>query len=140
MSTQGWILSQEDREEAIKKSTFVDKLFLLNLHSKANAITVLVPLHPSTPGGCERWVTAGTYGISGDIRQPNPNRDVVCTHMICGCIPTYWYGHEVLPCFFITIALAVIFTFIFTPLSLLCLIPAVIQLIKVRPPQVFPFL
>ena len=127
-------LTQEEREEAKKKSTCIDRAFLMNSGNSIGGIyitTVAVPLKPKPPEDKERWVSVGAYGVDGNIKQPDPEKKVLCAHVVYGCCPTYWYADEAPPCLALTIIFAVLCFILLTPFSLLCFIPAAIQLKKV---------
>ena len=126
-------LTQEEREEAVKKSTCIDRAFLLNsgIFSGIYLPTVAVPLQPKPPEDKERWVSVGAFGVNENIKQPDPEKKVLCAHVVYGCCPTYWYADEAPPCLALTIVFAVLCFILLTPLSLLCFIPAAIQLKKV---------
>ena len=93
----------------------------------------VVPIPPKNRGEPERWVAVEprTLNIETNIRQPDPEKDVVCGFQhIFGCV-NYFYGDE-LSCYIISsIIFTVIFSVITTPLLLLCCIPMIRNLVKV---------
>ena len=122
-------LTQEEKQEAFKKSKCIDRVFLGN--SGTYLAIVAVPLQPRTPEDKERWVTVGAFGVNQNVKQPDPEKKVLCAHVVYGCCPTYWYADEVPTCLALTIIFTVLCSILLTPLSLLCFIPAAIQLKKV---------
>ena len=95
-----------------------------------------VPIPPKHCGEPERWVAVKpfSHGIRTNIRQPDPERAVLCgSHSKYGHID-YYYGDD-LSCYIISsIIFTVILSVITTPLLLLCCIPAIKNLVKVRTP------
>ena len=68
----------------MKKSTCIDRAFLLNsgVFSGIYLPTVAVPLQPKPPEDKERWVSVGAFGVNENIKQPDPEKNVLTLSMV----------------------------------------------------------
>ena len=132
-------LTNKERQIAINQLTSLDIANSAMGAAKLQTTYRIVPIPPKSDGEPERWVAVEplSKNIQTNIRQPDPERAVLCASWNnFGCI-NYCYGDK-LSCYIIS---SVIFTAIFsvfsTPLLLLCCIPMIRNLMKVSSLQSF---
>jgi hypothetical protein len=118
-------LTNEERQIAIDQLTCVDC---------CRSTYRVVPIPPERHGEPDRWVAVEPLSkyIQANIRQPDPEKAVLCASVNrCGFVE-YFYGDKI-SCYIISsIILTVIFSVISTPLLLLCCVPMIRKLIKVK--------
>ena len=128
-------LTKEERQIAINQLTSLDNASSgIATAYNQQPVYAVVPIPPSSHGQPERWVAVEprSKNIDTNIRQPDPEKVVLC---VCrnnrGCI-SYCYGDKI-SCYIISsIIFTVIFTVITTPLLLLCCVPMIRNLVKVN--------
>ena len=126
-------LTNEERQIAIDQLTSLDVATAVMGAAKFRTTYRVVPIPPKSDGEPERWVAVEplSKNIQTDIRQPDPEKTVLCAsrnHL--GCI-NYCYADK-MSCYIISsIIFTAIFSVISTPLLLLCCIPMIRNLMKV---------
>ena len=126
-------LTVEERQIAINQLTLLDNLNGCIGAAKQKQTSRIVPLPPKHRGEHERWVAVEplSQNIRTNIRQPDPERVVLCASQNeFGCI-NYCYADKLLCYIFSSIIFTVIFSVITTPLLLLCCFPMIRNLVKV---------
>jgi hypothetical protein len=127
-------LTYEERRIAINQLTSLDVTYATIGAMKGKTTYQVVPIPPNSHGEPDRWVAVEPLSedIRTDIRQPNPEKVVLCASVNdCGC--TYYCYGDKISCYIISsIILTAIFSVITTPLLLLCCVPMIKNLIKVR--------
>ena len=133
-------LTDKERQIAINQLTSLDIAKSARAAAKQQiAFYRIVPIPPKSDGGPERWVSIEplSKNIQTNIRQPDPERAVLCANRNSfGCI-NYCYEDK-LSCYIISsVIFTAIFSVITTPLLLLCCIPMIRNLMKVSSLQSF---
>ena len=127
-------LTKEERQIAINQLTSLDIAGSAMGATNLQTTYSIVPIPPRSHGEPERWVAIEPLSkrIETNIRQPNPEKAVLCaSRNNCGCI-SYYYGDKI-SCYIISsIIFTAIFSVITTPLLLLCCIPMIRNLVKVN--------
>lgn len=123
-------MDEKDKEIAQRQLTSFDRRCG---QDDRNIAVVVLP--PKRAGGQERWV--GVNPVTGEfkrnVEQPDPDRKVVyggeghCRGCLC-----YWYADELPYCMRFFIVMAVVLSILVSPLTLLCLVPMILRLKKVK--------
>ena len=126
-------MDEEDRRIAKSQVTGYN-VFLSGFHETGPYFT-LVAVPPKAPDTKEKWIGVNPRdgSIKMDIRQPDPERNVICGNNDNGCL-CYWYADELPCCTVLAVVSAVILSILTTPLILLCCVPMIQRMIKVRLP------
>ena len=125
------ILTAEEREAALRQITAMDTTNTALSMSKGGQARRYVPIMRS---GKEIWVAVNpiTNTVSADVPQPDPGRQVLCSGEGNYGNTCYCYADQLPISIICTLIFAVISAVFFTPLSLVCCIPMVKHLRKVR--------
>ena len=125
------ILTAEEREAALRQITAMDTTNTALSMSKGGQARRYVPIMRS---GKEIWVAVNpiTNTVSADVPQPDPGRQVLCSGEGNYGNTCYCYADQLPISIICTLIFAVISAVFFTPLSLVCCIPMVQHLRKVR--------
>ena len=133
VATMSYNLTKEERQIAINQLTSLDRANSAIGAAKLQTNYRIVPIPPKSHGDPERWVAIEplSHNIRTNIRQPDPEKAVLCAGQNSYGSICYCYGNK-LSCYITSsIIFTVIFSVITTPLLLLCCIPMIKNLKKV---------
>ena len=124
------------KTEGLRKARSQAIMCFLSGFDQANTYFTVVAVPPKAPDTKEKWmgVNPRDGSIKMDIRQPDPERNAVCGNNDNGCL-CYWYADELPCCTVLAVVSAVILSILTTPLILLCCVPMIHRMIKVRLPS-----
>ena len=121
-------VTAEEREAALRQVTAMKTIGM----SKGGSARQYVPI--ISWNNKEIWVAVNTItnNVSANVPQPDPGRQVLCScEGDCGNM-CYCYADQLPVSITCTLIVAVILALAFTPLTLLCCIPMLQHLHKVR--------